>query len=191
MIREVHSRPRQYHPLVSWNEKVTMAGCLGDTEPSCCYIFNLMQQRVDTPLASCTLYMYEPSEGRQILRQGHYKLRLWPEQEEHFPPNATDCNTCAIPTYYDVAEEYGNMATMDKVSPLFNLSLSTNIKLYKEYEDGFIEPEDFQATIDPKRMEGLFREEAEKSTRLYLIISLPLFYSIIYYEPAVIWTKVP
>ena len=53
--------------------------------------------------------------------------------------------------------------------------------MLKDYEDGLVEPEAFQAKIDPALISDLQRREAESSNRLYVFVKLPILGSKIVY----------
>lgn len=100
----------------NWKERYNLAIRIKHSEPSTCIVINLVQRDERRRLATCTLYLYEEAgDGRQILCQGHYKLRLWPGREVEFPLEGSKCRTNAIPFYEDVAEEFHNLGAVEKV----------------------------------------------------------------------------
>lgn len=101
----------------AWKERYGLAIRIKYSEPSTCIVLNLVQRNEGRRLATCTLYLYERAaeEGKMMLRQGQYKLRLWPSRDAQLPMISDECETDAIPSYGDSSKEFQNLGTVEKV----------------------------------------------------------------------------
>lgn len=82
--------------------------------PSSCIVLNLVRRDKGEVLGGTTLYLFEKQGEEHILRQGHYKLRIYPREAE-FPTDPGKCKTYAIPDYSTVASEFKKLGIVEQV----------------------------------------------------------------------------
>lgn len=87
---------------------------ISETDPSTCLILHLLLRETNKVLASTTLYLFE-EQGRALwLRQGYYKLRLWPGREADFSLDPRQCLTDSTPVYPN--RRYSDLGKVEQVS---------------------------------------------------------------------------
>lgn len=154
-----------------WDETVALAVDIDECNPSTCLLLDLVDRRTGEVVAGSTLSLYEEVEGRHVLRQGHYKVRLWagtpaecPSQKEG-GGGGWQCGSDGMSFTY--GREYANLPLLEK--------------WLKEYEDGVVDPECFQQKIKPEHVYKLQRQESASSSTTYVNVALPLFpHAIVY-----------
>lgn len=143
---------------------------IDECNPSTCLLLDLVDRRTGGVVAGSTLCLYEEVGEGHVLRQGHYKMRLW----EGIPATCLvqaeaggrwQCGSDGMSFSYE--REYANLPLLEK--------------WLKEYEDGAVDPECFQQKIKPEHVYKLQRQESASSSTTYVTVALPLFpHSIIY-----------
>lgn len=104
-----------------WNERFDLIHWIAGTNPTTCILLNLVQRdNNNRVIAGTTLYLYEEITANEEsskefrLRQGHYKLRLWPGRSADHPQDPRDCKTCGIPQYPEFSQ-FKELATVETV----------------------------------------------------------------------------
>ena len=104
-----------------WNERFDLIHWIAGTNPTTCILLNLVQRdNNNLVLAGTTFYLYEEIAAKEEsskefrLRQGHYKLRLWPGRPADYPQDPKECKTCGIPQYPEFSQ-FKELATVETV----------------------------------------------------------------------------
>lgn len=103
---------------MTWNETIDLHIPIAETDPATCITLNLLRRDdCEKVIAGTTLYLYElHNEKHWLLRQGHYKLRLWGGQAAQSPAEMQQCCTDGIPVY-ELAP-YRDLGRVEKVDSL-------------------------------------------------------------------------
>ena len=83
--------------------------------PPTCITLNLIQRDSNKLLAGTTLYLFEQTKGKLHLRQGHYKLMLWPGNAAHYPADPAECRTNGILEHSNMVGEEQKLCIVEKV----------------------------------------------------------------------------
>lgn len=93
-----------------------------ETNPSTCLVLNLLQRNTKRIIAGTTLYLYEKVNEQYLLRQGHYKLLLWPNSTAQYSEDMSKCQTNGLPESQTFLNEFKRLILVEKVLHHHNTS---------------------------------------------------------------------